>query len=326
MLLVLLVTIAENLMPGNSQSIERLRRKRTAADVQRIHHGLLFPASAFTLIELLVVIAVIAILAAILLPVLSLAKQKALGIQCMGNLRQIGAGVEMYCSDNDGRFPVNLAEGSDNSGTNNWVAGMMGYDYPDENTNWALLVDPHHSQLAPYVKTPAVYRCPSDRSTQKPGLQGPPRVRSYALSGAIGCRDMAGDPRNAMDLQTFPPPAAASQWLVYTRETQIGGALGPSDIFTLVDEHPDSVNDGVFGNVMTSSDSSTWIWYQDVPAKWHNNSCPFAFADGHSEIHHWLHPGLIPDVTYQGDLDPNGSDETDPDVTWVSAHTTVPAP
>lgn len=279
---------------------------------------------AFTLIELLVVIAIIAILAAILLPVLNQAKQKGLGIQCMGNLRQIGTGLKMYCDDNHEFFPINRAD-SDNDETNNWVAGRMDYGDPDENTNSAVLIDPQYSQLAVYVKTPAVYRCPSDRSTQSPGLQGPPRVRSYALSCAIGCQDLAGDPRESMDLQTYLPPAPATQWLIYNRENQITGGLGPADLFTFVDEHPDSINDGVFGNVMASSDSSTWVWYQDVPAKWHNNSCPFAFADGHSEIHRWPNPNLIPDVNYQGFL-LNGSDETDPDVRWVSSHTSVPAP
>lgn len=278
--------------------------------------------SGFTLVELLVVIAVIAILAAILLPVLDKAKQRAMGIQCMNNLHQIGMGLKMYSDDNHGFFPINIA-GADSDQTINWVAGRM--DDPDEDTNSAVLVDPRYSQLALDVKSPALYKCPSDRSGQNPGLQGPPRVRSYALSGAIGCSDMNGDPRGAMDLQTYPPPPPAAEWLIYSKENQMTGGLGPSDIFTFADEHPDSINDGVFGNVMASSDSSTWVWFQDVPAKWHNNACPFVFADGHAEIHRWPNPGLIPDVTYQYDLQ-NGSDEPDPDVQWVSAHTTVPAP
>jgi prepilin-type N-terminal cleavage/methylation domain-containing protein/prepilin-type processing-associated H-X9-DG protein len=297
-------------------------RSRKTGRAQRLT-GL---TAAFTLVELLVVIAVIAILAAILLPVLDRAKQKALGIQCLGNLRQIGTGLKMYCDDDAGLFPINLS-GNDSDQVVNWVAGRMDYDDPDENTNSALLVDTHYSQLAMYVKNPAVYRCPSDRSTQNPGTQGPPRVRSYALSGAIGCEDLTGTARGgpSMDLQTFPPPAPASEWLVYTKENQMTGGLGPADIYTLVDEHPDSINDGVFGNVMASSDDSTWIWHRDVPAKWHNNSCTFVFADGHSEIHRWPNPGLIPNVDYQGGLQ-EGSDTADPDVQWVSAHTSIPAP
>ncbi|MDA7628679.1 DUF1559 domain-containing protein [Verrucomicrobia bacterium] len=104
---------------------------------------------AFTLIELLVVIAIIAILAGMLLPVLSKAKGKAHQVKCSSNLRQINLALSMYADDFDNKIPPRI------SGGPNWISALL-----------------------PYHNNPEIVICPSDRfkaeETQK---------RSYIING-----------------------------------------------------------------------------------------------------------------------------------------------
>lgn len=107
---------------------------------------------AFTLIELLVVIAIIAILAAILFPVFTQAKESAKKSVCLSNLKQVGFAFEMYLSDYDQRLPDRRdLKQSLPGGWKPWTS----WPTSDPRAGWAAIV------LNPYVKNTDIWTCPS---------------------------------------------------------------------------------------------------------------------------------------------------------------------
>jgi prepilin-type N-terminal cleavage/methylation domain-containing protein/prepilin-type processing-associated H-X9-DG protein len=228
----------------------------------------------FTLIELLVAIAVIGILASIILPALSGAKEKGRGVVCLSNLRQVAFALHIYANDHDDELPFNMgADGTrrtvQEEKYQNWVNNVMTWELDSDNTNTFLLTA---GGLGPYLHHgPSVFRCPSDnvlsRVQRDAGWYH--RVRSISMNAMLG---NAGEFLNGT-VNTNNPG-----YQQYFRMCQV---LNPDDIFAFVEEHPDSINDGYFINRFGSYE------WTDLPASYHGSVGNFSFVDGHAEGHRW---------------------------------------
>jgi prepilin-type N-terminal cleavage/methylation domain-containing protein/prepilin-type processing-associated H-X9-DG protein len=232
-------------------------------------------ARGFTLVELLVVIAVIAILAALLLPALSRARDRAYAIGCLNNTRQLALAWHLYADDHADRLAYNLGGDATRKTvahkTNlNWVNNLLDWESNNpDNTNTATLTE---ASLGPYVnRNVSVYRCPADNvlSANQRAAGWSARVRSYSMNAMVGD---AGELSNRGFNQNNPD---------YVQFFTLTMIPHPVEIFVFLDEHPDSINDGYFLN---QADKHEWI---DLPASYHNGAAAFAFADGHGELHRW---------------------------------------
>ena len=207
-------------------------------------------SSAFTLIELLVTISIIGILAALLLPALAKARQRALTIACLENLKQLTTCWAMYSHDHDDRMPPNNSVYDINTGqpipgldlNQTWCPGNARADVSTTNVE--------NGYLFSYNRNTAIYRCPADRApvyTLDGQVLNVPRTRSYNMSMSINGLGGTG----------------SSTWWIpsYQKYTLIQNG---AQLFVFADVHEDTILDALFG-IPWSGSPYTEIWWTFRP-------------------------------------------------------------
>lgn len=261
--------------------------------------------AGFTLIELLVVVAIIAILAALLLPALSMSKRLARRIDCTNNQRQMALTWAMYSDENADRLaengngfpnPEDLSKLKGKPERRWWVSGGT---HRDDNLSLPFILEGRFASFSPYLPSGEIYKCPADRSEDSIS-EGRQRARSYSLNSYMGDVGPVSEILNLGEWVT-------EGFRVYQRK---GDIRQPSSRFLFIDVQPESICMPTFVVDMMGVD------WGHTPGSYHNRSAVVSFADGHIDTKKWNDERSFIPRTH------GVPEEDNADLQWIRNHAT----
>ena len=229
---------------------------------------------AFTLIELLVVIAVIALLMAILIPVLRSAREQGYRVVCLSNLKQLTLAWLTYASEYDSRMVKGRAFGRDSHGAivrESWAGTAF-----QSMSRSELIQDPNKGALWPWIQDVDIYRCPRGRAGH---------LLTYTIvASANGNNNVEG---------TYLPYTGGSEW------TRLGKRVGSTVLLLRKLTEIVSPGAGQRAVFVDQAQLSSLFYVNYLYPKWdwgspppihHSDGMTLSMADGHAE--HWKWKGL----------------------------------
>lgn len=262
--------------------------------------------AAFTRADLLTVLGVLALAGLLGLPLLAQPQRHSRTALCFDNLRALMRASHAYAADHDDTLPANPTSGFGN--TNAW-SGPDWLELPPDNNSVTPAASVMRGSLWPYMDgNAAAFRCPEDftgRILASGVFQ--PRVRSYSMNSFMG---------NAEGWLGGP-----GRWIAFLKLSDL---TQPAGLWTLIEERPDSINDGFFAVDMSGfPDRPSSFRMVDFPSFYHARGSTVAFGDGHAEHRVWRDARTVP--RWGGSLiSLNVPQPNNPDLAWLLARSSVP--